>query len=170
MPPISGTFVVNLGFWFWSGRVDSNPEPQPWQARPQALNRLFLSSRSSPPGADHSGLEREITLFRASAFGRLRPQSGLGWARRNRRGGPLMRLTPRTAKAAPWGRRACARGSRRRGRAGAGRDSAATSRADRGAPPRDEPPPPDRARPPVCENNGGRPLRRRRGQAPIRPR
>jgi hypothetical protein len=51
-----------------------------------------------------------------------------------------LRLTPRTAKAAPWGRLAGAPGSPRRGRAAAGRDGAATSRADRGAPPRDEPP------------------------------
>src|SRR5438132_6148437 len=56
-----------------------------------------------------------------------------------------MRLTPRTAKAAPWGRRACARGSRRRGRAGGGRGGAATSRTDRGAPPRDGQPPLGRA-------------------------
>ena len=53
-----------------------------------------------------------------------------------------MRLQPRRAKAAPWGRLACSRGSRRRGRAGGGRGGAATSRADRGAPPRGGRPPP----------------------------
>ena len=117
-------------------RIDAPPAAVGWDRRFE-----FRSGRGGP------------TQGERGSCGRSQPAEPRPVTR-----SPALHLTPRTAKAAPWGRLAGAPGSPRRGRAAAGRDGAATSRADRGAPPRGAQPHLGSARPPACENNAGQRL------------
>ena len=59
-----------------------SPYPTPTLASQVARDKWLKSLvQIVPPGAHHSGLEREITLFRASFAPAIRPPPGLSWAR-----------------------------------------------------------------------------------------